>query len=98
MVNAFGIFNFYVKNNRTFHASTTLGTLDHFSHSTLFEFLKKFAQKTQKSEIKTYFKFYHNNMAIMHSYQTEEYIYFIHLQKFALNSVFVSELLLFSIY
>jgi len=32
--------------------STTLGTLDHFSHFTLLEFLKYFARKTQNSEIR----------------------------------------------
>jgi len=35
-----------------FAQSTILGTLDHFSHFTLFEFLKKFAKKIQKSEIR----------------------------------------------
>jgi len=32
--------------------STTLGTLDHFSHFTLFEFLKYFDKKTQKLKIR----------------------------------------------
>ena len=50
MVNAFGIFNFYVKMIARFAQSTTFGTLDHFSHFTRFEFLKKFAKKTQESE------------------------------------------------
>jgi len=35
-----------------FAQSITLGTLDHFSHFTRFEFLKLFAKKTQGSEIK----------------------------------------------
>jgi len=52
MVNAFGIVNFYIKMIARFAQSSILGTLDHFSHFTLFEFLKYFAQKTQKSEIK----------------------------------------------
>jgi len=46
MVNAFGIFNFYLKNDRAFRA------VHNFRHFTLFEFLKLFAKKTQKLEIR----------------------------------------------
>jgi len=35
-----------------FAQSITLGTLDHFGHFTLFEFLKYFAKKSQKPEIR----------------------------------------------
>jgi len=43
MPSAFSIF--ILKMIARFAQSTTLGTLDHFSHFTLFEFLKKFAKK-----------------------------------------------------
>jgi hypothetical protein len=36
MVNAFGIFNFILKMIARLAQSKTLGTLDHFSHFTLF--------------------------------------------------------------
>jgi len=44
---------FILKMIARFAQSITLGILDHFSHFTLFEFLKKFAKKTQKSKIRT---------------------------------------------
>jgi len=47
MVKAFGIFNFYDKNDRAFRAVLNFR---HLSHFTLFEFLKLFAKKTQKLE------------------------------------------------
>jgi hypothetical protein len=37
-----------------FAQSITLGTLDHFSHFTLFKFLKLFAKKTQYPELRNY--------------------------------------------
>jgi len=50
MPSAFSIF--ILKMIARFAQSTTLGILDHFSHLTLFEFLKYFAKNTQKSEIR----------------------------------------------
>jgi len=50
MPSAFSIF--ILKMIARFAQSTTLGNLDHFSHFTFFEFLKKFAQKIQNSEIR----------------------------------------------
>jgi len=50
MPSAFSIF--ILKMIALFAQSITLGTLDHFRHFILFKFLKKFAQKTQKSEIR----------------------------------------------
>jgi len=50
MPSAFSIF--MIKMIARFAQSITLGTLDHFSDFTLFEFLKLFAKKTQKLEIR----------------------------------------------
>jgi len=46
MPSAFSIF--MLKMIARFAQSTTLGTLDHFSHFILFEFLKKVCQKNTK--------------------------------------------------
>jgi hypothetical protein len=56
MVNACGIFIFYIINDRAFRAVHNFiqGTLDHFSHFTLFKFLKLFAKKTQYPELRNY--------------------------------------------